>query len=338
MSPSPPPSQPAFTPPTPGALLATKTRLLFALPWRRFKKGAVLAVDLQGSVGDKRGGRFSSALTLPQLTRALEKAAYDPRVSGVYLKVGPLGAGWAKLQEVVAHIHLFRASGKPVYAYVERGGEKEYYVASAASRLFTPPTGGVSLRGMTVAGTYVRAALDKAGVEPEVRRIGKFKSAGDQLLRSDMSGAQREQLTAILDDVHASFCAAVASHRGKSAADVESLLDAAVYEPQELLEGGWVDGLAYEDEVVESMRVACQGLDPNPSLQDQAASGLPFSMPARWAAPAEGGEAPGKPPKVKGLAVVPLKKYSFVSPTAFGLSGASGCDPWGGRAGGRVRV
>ena len=118
----------------------------------------------------------------------------------------------------------------------------------------------------------------------------------------------------------------------------ESLLDAAVYEPQELLEGGWVDGLAYEDEVVESMRVACQGLDPNPSLQDQAASGLPFSMPARWAAPAEGGEAPGKPPKVKGLAVVPLKKYSFVSPTAFGLSGASGCDPWGGRAGGRVRV
>ena len=73
---------------------------------------------------------------------------------------------------------------------MDRGGEKEYYLASACGEIYAPPTAGLSLRGVSVAGTFLRGVLDKVGVEPQVRRIGKYKSAGDQLLRSDMSGAR----------------------------------------------------------------------------------------------------------------------------------------------------
>lgn len=107
-----PPPAPAYVKPTPGAAAATKFRLAFALPWRRFKRDSVLVVPLAGSIGDKRGGRFSSAATLPQITRALEKAAYDPRVAAVYLKIDPLAAGWAKLGEIRDYVKLFKASGK----------------------------------------------------------------------------------------------------------------------------------------------------------------------------------------------------------------------------------
>lgn len=157
------------------------------------------------------------------------------------------------------HIEYFRSSGKFCMAYMERAGEKEYYLASvsaegpntlqlkrqqlsprllihslvfympapsfpaplqACGEIYAPPSASVSIRGMSVAGTFLRGALEKVGIEPEVRRIGKYKSAGDQLLREDMSEPQREQLTALLDDIYDGFVADVAASLGKSQEEV----------------------------------------------------------------------------------------------------------------------
>lgn len=70
------------------------------------------------------------------------------------------------------------------------------------------------------AGTFLRGVLEKVGVEPNIKRIGKYKSAGDQLLRKDMSEAQREQLTAILDDLYEGFTDDVAASKSKSSQEV----------------------------------------------------------------------------------------------------------------------
>ena len=118
----------------------------------------------------------------------LRKAAYDPRISGVVVKIDPLQCGWGKIQEIRRHVEMFRQSGKWAVAYLERAGEKEYFLATAFGEIYAPPSASLSLRGLAVTGTFLRGVLDKVGVEPEIRRIGKFKSAGDQLLRKDMSG------------------------------------------------------------------------------------------------------------------------------------------------------
>lgn len=187
---------------------------------------AHLPTQLGGGLPEKPQGRLSPSTSLPAVCGCLRKAALDPRVAGVYLKISPLGIGWAKLlvrigcllgvrvrhgvhlpraalnrttprrvarpsptttswfsvcspQELRRHVEHFKASGKFCIAYIERGGEKEYLLATACTRVVVPPTAQLSLRGFTVSGTFLRGALDKVGVQPQVRRIGQYKSAGE---------------------------------------------------------------------------------------------------------------------------------------------------------------
>ena len=114
------------------------------------------AVQIAGGIGDKKTGRFGDAFSLPQICESLIKAAYDPRIKGLYLKIGPLGAGWAKLKEVRDHLTLFRESGKFMIASFILAGEKEYYLASACSEIYMPPTGRLQLAGFSLSGTQLR--------------------------------------------------------------------------------------------------------------------------------------------------------------------------------------
>ncbi|KAF6255484.1 peptidase family S49-domain-containing protein [Scenedesmus sp. NREL 46B-D3] len=259
-------------------------KLLFALPWRRFKRDAVLTFKLEGEISDQLQGRFSPGFSIPQLTDALEKAAVDPRVKGIAVEINPLAIGWAKVQELRRYIKLFRDSGKFTIAYMKTAGEKEYYLASAFQELVIAPTANLRLAGFSVAGTFLRGVLDKVGVEPQVQRIGAYKSAGDQLLRRDMSEAQREQLGELLDDIYEHFLDTVAEARGKTREEVAGLLDRGVYDNEVLLAEGWVDSLKYEDEVIADLKKRTGGKEDE-------------------------------------VAKVGLSRYSKVSRSAFGLNG-----------------
>ena len=79
------------------------------------------------------------------------------------------------------------------------------------------------------AGTFLKGVLEKVGVEPQVKRIGKYKSAGDQLLRRDMSDAQREQLTALLEDIYEGFATQIAKDRKKTPEEVHTTSSIAAF-------------------------------------------------------------------------------------------------------------
>jgi len=276
----------ALYPKLPHTDILTNLRLLFALPWRRFKSGSALTIKLGGKIAEQPQSRFSSTTSIPAICDSLVKAAYDPRVCGLVVKIDPLDCGWGKLQEIRRHIEYFKSSGKWTIAYCERAGEKEYYLASAFAKIYAPPSASLSLRGFSVSGSFLRGALDKVGIEPEVRRIGKFKSAGDQLLRLDMSEAQREQLSTLLDDIYNEFLETIAKARGKTAEEVKELLDRGVYDMETFLRENWVDGLKYEDELNDIVCSLTKGTEDE-------------------------------------LRVVGLKKYSRVNRSAFGLDGGN---------------
>lgn len=262
----------------------TNFKLLFALPWRRFKNGSVLTMKLSGPIAEQPQGRFSSTTALPDICNALRKAALDPRIKGVCVKIDPLQCGWSKIQEIKRHLAYFRESGKFSIAYLERAGEKEMYLASAFEEIYAPPSASISIRGISVKGTFLRGVLDKVGVEPEVRRIGNYKSAGDQLLRHDMSEYQREQLTALLEDIYDDFVDSLAVSRGKTRQDVLDLIDEGVYDMKKLKEGNWITDLKYEDEINDILKERTDGKDDE-------------------------------------LRFVRLQRYRKVSPSAFGLHG-----------------
>lgn len=127
-----------------------------------------------GAIAEKKQPRFSSTVSMPALCESLRKAAYDPRVAGLYMNIDILDAGWAKIQEIRSHIDFFKASGKPTVAYMKRGGEKEYFLATACEEIYIPPVAQLSLRGLSVQGQFLRGVLDKAGVEPQVRPTGEL--------------------------------------------------------------------------------------------------------------------------------------------------------------------
>jgi len=139
-----------------GTQLAVKLRLLVAPPWQRVRKGSVLNMKLRGEVSDQLKTRFSSGLSLPQICENFVKAAYDPRISGIYLHIEPLRCGWAKVDEIRRHIVDFKKSGKFVVGYMPVCGEKEYYLACACGELYAPPSAYVALFGLTVQQTFLR--------------------------------------------------------------------------------------------------------------------------------------------------------------------------------------
>ncbi|KAK2412551.1 serine protease SPPA, chloroplastic [Trifolium repens] len=97
-------------------LVKLKTQIV--LPWERIKYGSVLKINLRGHISDHPGSTFSNNPSLPQICDNLLKAAYDPRISALYLCIGSLYCGWAKLDEIRRQILNFRKSGKDVVAYL----------------------------------------------------------------------------------------------------------------------------------------------------------------------------------------------------------------------------
>lgn len=157
-------------------------------------------------------------------------------------------------------------------------------------------------------------------------------SAGDQLLRKDMSPFQREQLEAIVDAVYSHFTETIAARRGKTSKEAEELLDAGIFDNEIFLREGWVDGLLYEDEVVNEILRPAAGLEPQERAEVPPPGAAPKPKPEKTLASlfmpkSDGGEEGAKEnekkkPSKESLAplrTVELKKYSFVSPTAFGL-------------------
>ncbi|KAA0058025.1 serine protease SPPA [Cucumis melo var. makuwa] len=227
-----------------------KLKMLVAFPWERVRKGSVLTMKLRGQISDQLKSRFSSGLSLPQICENFVKAAYDPRISGIYLQIEALNCGWGKVEEIRRHILNFKKSGKFIVAYIPTCQEKEYYLACACEEIYAPPSAYVSLFGLTVQASFLRGIFDKVGIEPQVERIGKYKSAGDQLARRNMSEENCEMLTTLLDNIYGNWLDKVSSTNGKKKDDVENFINEGVYQIEKLKEDGWITNIQYEDEVL----------------------------------------------------------------------------------------
>ena len=198
--------------------------------------------------GFKQSQSFSSLLT------QLRKAKVDSRISAVLLDVNFPGIGWGKADELRAAIAEFKTSGKPVYAYMEMGSNKEYYIAIAADKIFLPPTGDLYINGFAAQAQFYKGSLDKLGVEWEDVHVGKYKSLNERFTRKDHSPESREVVNAILDDYTARVTGAIAEARKKSPEDVKAIIDNAPYNAVAAQQQNLIDGAKYRDEVYQEIK------------------------------------------------------------------------------------
>jgi protease-4 len=192
--------------------------------------------------------------SLSSLVEQFRKAKVDNRIKAIILQIEMSGAGWGKSEEIRDAIADFRTSGKPVYAYMEYGMNKEYYIASACDRIYVAPPGELFINGMAAEVMFFRGSLDKLGVYPDIYQIGKYKSAGDTFTRKEMSEAHREFMNELVDDLFNRYVDGIAKARGKSAEEVRALIDEAPYSAPKAKEAGLIDGVAYREELDKELK------------------------------------------------------------------------------------
>src|SRR5215203_6107949 len=192
--------------------------------------------------------------SLTGLVSQFKKAKVDKRIKAILLDVNMSGVGWGKAEEIRDAITDFRSSGKPVYAFIEFGLNKEYYIATACDKIIVPPPGELFINGLAADVMFFRGSLDKLGIYPDIYQIGKYKSAGDMFTQKEMTEAHRQYINELLTDLFDRYVNAIAQARHKTPDEVRALIDNAPYNAIQAKEAGLVDEAVYKDEVEKQLK------------------------------------------------------------------------------------
>jgi protease IV len=191
--------------------------------------------------------------SLRTIISSIDRAGSDASIKALVVHVGSLSGGWGKAKELRDAIVRFRKSGKPAYAHIESCGNKEYYLATACSKVYVIPTAILDITGLAAEVMFFRKTLDKLGVEAQFEGIGKYKNAPNQFTESGFTAPHREQMEALVDSLFAEYVGAVAESRGKKPAEVRQWIDDGPYVATAAKKAGLVDDLIYQDELTEKL-------------------------------------------------------------------------------------
>ena len=254
-----------------GAIVSLGVRK--SAPAGGLEQGSYLVVDLSTNLTDApppfdfsalyaaADSDRQGALQLRPFARALREAGSDPRIAGILLQ-GSLqpsayGSGYAALREVREALGVFRQSGKPVRAYLQAPTLRDYYLASAASEIDFDPFGTIFLPVMSAESVYFAGAFEKYGVNIQVTRVGKYKSAVETLTRKDMSPEDRQQLQQLLGDMSQSLLAEIGRGRGLTPAAIQATVDAqGLVDAESAKAAHLVDKILYRDQLIDELKAA----------------------------------------------------------------------------------
>jgi protease-4 len=223
------------------------------------------------------------------LLRKLESAREDGDVGALVLEVDDLPFGAGKVDELRASL-LATRKVKPVLVYLTGGATKEYWLASAATRVAMIPSGTLMMNGIASSQLYLKDGLAKLGVVVEVARAGGYKTAPEPLTRSEPSPESREMTGSLLDDVFGRLTTQVAASRSLTPDKVKALVDQGLFSATEARAAGLIDDLLWPDELE---RWARQTGNSKLSLQD-GYDPTPLRVARHW----------GQPPVI---AIVPVE-------------------------------
>ena len=242
-------------------------------------EGTFLTLTIDGAVMDVIARprfwemRAQKAVSLHDVRELVDHAIADPRVRGLLVTIKSLAAGMATSASLRDQLARARAAGKEVVVHLPLGGgTKEVMVATAGSKVLLGPAAQLSALGFATRTRYVKSALDKAGIVPEVYACGEYKSAGESLVRDSMSDAQREQVGKLLDRFDAALLDAIAEGRGVSRERARAIVDGGPYFGEAAIEVGLADAVAYDDEIPALLGLPKSG-KPGPATEGMASAG-----------------------------------------------------------------
>jgi len=200
--------------------------------------------------------KFKPTLTLRQIIETIEMAKDDPNIEALLIHPGLVQAGNEHLEEIRQAVDEFQESGKEVYSYSEMYSQSGYYLAtSAGSPMYIHPMGIMEWKGLASQVFFYKELLDKLGINMQVIRHGKFKSAVEPFIQDSMSPENRLQLRTLLHDTWDVYAGAVSEERGLSEAEVDSVaagLD--LVSAEQWKQAGFFDGVMGQEAMIDTIR------------------------------------------------------------------------------------
>ena len=226
----------------------------------RVAGNSTLIVRIGGDLEEiEPGGLVGSFIKAPPTVRGLvdtlRKAKVDRRVNSIVIRPSGTAALWGKVQEVRDAIVDFKTSDKPIVAYLEYGGEQEFYLASACDKVFLMPTASLDLTGMASYELFLRGTLDKIGAYPDALHVGEYKTASNTFTEKTFTPPHREMAESLNTDMYEQLVRGLAQGRGKSEQEMRRLIDHGPYLPEDAVRAGLVDDLAYDDEIDDKVQL-----------------------------------------------------------------------------------
>ena len=226
------------------------------------KKNSVMMLDLNGTLVERTQedplgilsqllGDGSNTYGLDDILSSIQKAKENENIKGIYLQANSLGTSYASLQEIRNALLDFKESGKFVIAYADSYTQGLYYLSSAADKVLLNPKGMIEWRGIASAPVFYKDLLQKIGVEMQVFKVGTYKSAVEPFIATEMSPANREQVTTFITSIWGQVTEGVSTSRNISVDSLNVYADRMLmfYPAEESVKCGLADTLIYRNDV-----------------------------------------------------------------------------------------
>lgn len=251
------------------------------------EKKSVLRITLKGSITErageenplsKLGGETTQQIALDQTLQALEKAAKNDKIEGIYMEGGILSAYPAEVQELRQALLEFKKSGKWIIAYADTYSRSAYYLCSVADKVYLNPIGMLDWSGLSSNPMFFTGLMKKLGIKMQVFKVGTYKSAVEPYIAEQMSDANREQVSSYQQSIWNNMLKDVAKSRKTTAEALNSLADSLTIlsGPEASVKGGLVDKLCYQDEVKKILKNKAK-MDEDESLRFVSISDVALS-------------------------------------------------------------
>jgi len=228
----------------------------------------MLVIDLERQIVDRAPNDPFEDLEIPgftqikrigldQIQQSLEKAVYDDRIKGVYLKLSMTNGGMGSVEEIRNMLVAFKDScDKPVYAYGNTYDQKAYYLSTVADNIVVHPMGTLDFRGLGGEMMFFTNMLEKIGVDMQIIRHGKFKAAVEPFMLEKMSEENREQQLTYMGSLWNHMLKGISARRNISVEELNALADEVqtLKKGDDIVETGLVDAAKYKDEVLDDLR------------------------------------------------------------------------------------
>jgi protease-4 len=241
----------------------------------RLPSNAVLVIDAEGEINEQRAPDLLADLTgnstpvLHEYLDAIDAARGDSHIRGLVVRVAPLATGWAKLEEIRAHLMEFRKTGKPSICYLGYDGvaNPEYYLASACQQVWVVPQSSVIVHGMMAQALFMRGTLDKLKIVPEYYHIAEYKTAGNIFTEKKFTPPHKEEVEGLLNGFYNQYLTDASAARGIERAKFEDLVKQGPFSAKAALDAKLADKLAYWDQVQDYFKSQAGDWNPVPLVR-----------------------------------------------------------------------